>query len=125
MKLDLQLSRELLREVMVPVKRIRECKYMFRIYDNQKMRQGQILQQIKVFLEQKNHPLKWMRWNNGLLGKLKKIKFEDKLFDIKFVKLIKEYEYVVEQTKWHKDINNREDKRHRHSQCDTDVIEFV
>jgi transposase len=98
-KLALQLSRELLREVIVPAKRIREYKYIFRIYDKQKMRQGQILRQIKAFLEQKNHPLKWSRWNKGLLEKLKVIKFEDKLFDMKFSSLLTEYEYVVSQIK--------------------------
>lgn len=98
-KLALQLSRELLREVVVPEKRIREYKYIFRIYDKQKMRQGQILRQIKAFLEQKNHPLKWQKWNKGLLECLKEIKFEDKLFDLKFGNLIKEYEYVVSQIK--------------------------
>ncbi|GAB6283113.1 MAG: IS110 family transposase [Ignavibacterium sp.] len=98
-KLALQLSRELLREVIVPEKRIREYKYIFRVYDKQKMRQGQILRQIKAFLEQKNHPLKWSRWNKGLLEKLKVIKFEDKLFDMKFRNLLTEYEYVVGQIK--------------------------
>jgi transposase len=98
-KLAFQLSRELLREVMVPKKRVREYKYIFRIYDKQKMRQGQILRQIKAFLEQKNHPLKWSRWNKGLLEKLKEIKFEDKLFDLKIGNLLKEYEYIVEQIK--------------------------
>jgi transposase len=98
-KLALQLSRGLLREVVVPEKRVREYKYIFRIYDKQKMRQGQILRQIKAFLEQKNHPLKWSKWNKGLLEKLKEIKFEDKLFDLKFGNLLKEYEYTVEQIK--------------------------
>src|SRR4030067_799408 len=98
-KLALQLSREMLKEVVVPAKRIREYKYIFRIYDKQKIRQGQILRQIKAFLEQKNHPLKWSKWNKGLLGKLKEIKFEDKLFDLKFGNLLKEYEYIVEQIK--------------------------
>lgn len=98
-KLALQLSRELLREVIVPAKRIREYKYIFRIYDKQKMRQGQILRQIKAFLEQKNHPLKWSRWNKGLLEKLKTLKFEDKLFDLKFGNLLKEYEYLAGQIK--------------------------
>src|SRR3989337_4266089 len=46
-KLAFQLSRELLREVVVPVKRVREYKYIFRIYDKQKMRQGQIVSRIK------------------------------------------------------------------------------
>jgi len=98
-KLAFQLSRELLREVVVPVKRVREYKYIFRIYDKQKMRQGQILRQIKAFLEQKNHPLKWSKWNKGLLEKLKELKFEDKLFDLKFGNLLKEYEYTVSQIK--------------------------
>jgi transposase len=98
-KLALQLSRELLREVVVPVKKVREYKYIFRIYDKQKMRQGQILRQIKAFLEQKNHPLKWQKWNKGLLEQLKTINFEDKLFDLKFGNLLKEYEYTVEQIK--------------------------
>jgi transposase len=98
-KLAFQLSRGLLREVMPPAKRIREYKYIFRIYDKQKMRQGQILRQIKAFLEQKNHPFKWLKWNKGLLEKLKVLKFEDKLFDMKFGNLLKEYEYVVEQIK--------------------------
>jgi transposase len=98
-KLALQLSRGLLRKVVVPAKRVREYKYIFRIYDKQKMRQGQILRQIKAFLEQKNHPLKWQKWNKGLLEKLKELKFEDKLFDLKFNKLLTEYEYVVSQIK--------------------------
>ena len=98
-KLAFQFSRELLREVMVPAKRIREYKYIFRIYDKQKMRQGQILRQIKAFLEQKNHLLKWSRWNKGLLEKLKELKFVDKLFDLKFGNLLKEYEYVASQIK--------------------------
>lgn len=98
-KLAFQLSRELLREVIVPAKRVREYKYIFRIYDKQKMRQGQILRQIKAFLEQKNHPLKWSNWNKGLLEKLKEIKFEDKLFDLKFGNLLKEYQYIVDQIK--------------------------
>jgi transposase len=98
-KLALQLSRGLLREVIVPAKRIREYKYIFRIYDKQKMRKGQILRQIKAFLEQKNHPLKWSKWNKVLLEKLKELKFEDKLFDLKFNKLLTEYEYVVSQIK--------------------------
>ena len=98
-KLAFQLSRGLLREVMVPGKRIREYKYIFRIYDKQKMRKGQILRQIKAFLEQKNHPLKWSRWNKGLVEKLKGLKFEDNLFDMKFARLLTEYEYVVNQIK--------------------------
>lgn len=98
-KLAFQLSRGLLREVKVPEKRVREYKYIFRIYDKQKMRKGQILRQVKAFLEQKNHPLKWEKWNKGLHEKLKEIKFEDELFDLKFGNLLKEYEYVTEQIK--------------------------
>ncbi len=98
-KLALQHSRGLLREVIVPAKKIREYKYIFRIYDKQKMRKGQILRQIKAILEQKNHPLKWDKWNNGLVEKLKEVKFEEKLFEIKFRNLLKEYEYTVSQIK--------------------------
>jgi len=98
-KLALQLSRGLLREVIVPAKTIREYKYIFRIYDKQKMRQGQILRQIKAFLEQKNHPLKWEKWNKRLVEKMKGLKFEDKLFDLKFGNLLKEYDYVTSQIK--------------------------
>lgn len=98
-KLALQLSRGLLREVVVAIKRVREYKYIFRIYDKQKMRQGQILRQIKAFLEQKNHPLKWSKWNKGLLEQLKELKFEEKLFDLKFGSLLKEYEYIISQIK--------------------------
>ncbi len=98
-KLAFQHSRGLLREVIVPAKKIREYKYIFRIYDKQKMRKGQILRQVKAILEQKNHPLKWERWNNGLIEKLKGLKFEDKLFDLKFGNLLKEYEYTVSQIK--------------------------
>lgn len=103
-KLAFQLSRGLLKEVMVPEKKIREYKYIFRIYDKQKMRKGQILRQIKAILEQKNHPLKWERWNKGLIERLKELKFEDKLFDLKFGNLLKEYEYVVSQIKDSEDI---------------------
>jgi len=98
-KLAFQLSRGLLKEVMVPGKKIREYKYIFRIYDKQKMRNGQILRQVKAILEQKNHPLKWEKWNKGLVEKLKLLTFEDKLFDLKFGNLLKEYEYVVSQIK--------------------------
>ncbi|GMU96909.1 MAG: hypothetical protein AMXMBFR50_24240 [Ignavibacterium album] len=89
----------MLREVVVPDKRVREYKYIFRIYDKQKMRQGQILRQIKAFLEQKNHPLKWQKRNKVLLEKLKELKFEEKLLDLKFRSLLTEYEYVVSQIK--------------------------
>lgn len=63
------------------------------------MRQGQILRQIKAFLEQKNHPLKWQKRNKVLLEKLKELKFEEKLLDLKFRSLLTEYEYVVSQIK--------------------------
>jgi len=106
-KLAFQLSRGLLREVKVPEKKIREYKYIFRIYDKQKMRKGQILRQVKAFLEQKNHPLKWEKWNKGLIEKLKLLTFEDKLFDLKFGNLLKEYEYVVSQIKDSEEIIER------------------
>ena len=106
-KLAFQLSRGLLREVIVPAKKIREYKYIFRIYDKQKMRKGQILRQVKAFLEQKNHPLKWEKWNKGLVEKLKLLTFEDKLFDLKFGNLLKEYEYVVSQIKDSEEIIGR------------------
>lgn len=98
-KLAFQLSRGLLRKVMVPGKKIREYKYIFRIYDKQKMRKGQILRQIKAFLEQKNHPLKWEKWNKGLVERLKQLKFEGELFNVKFNNLLKEYEFVLSQIK--------------------------
>ncbi|NOZ45765.1 MAG: IS110 family transposase, partial [Chlorobi bacterium] len=98
-KLAFQLSRELLKEVKVPDKKTREYKYIFRIYDKEKMRKGQILRQIKAMLEQKNHPLKWERWNNALIEKLKELKFENRLFNRKFSNLIKEYEFVINQIK--------------------------
>jgi transposase len=98
-KLAFQLSRGLLREVVVPDKGIREYKYIFRIYDKQKMRKGQILRQIKAILEQKNHPYKWEKWNKGLVEKLKGLKFEEAVFDLKFSHLISEYEYVISQIK--------------------------
>lgn len=103
-KLALQHSRELLREVKVPEKKIREYKYIFRIYDKQKMRKGQILRQVKAILEQKNHPLKWDKWNKGLVEKLKEVKFEEGLFEIKFRNLLKEYEYTVSQIKDSEDV---------------------
>jgi transposase len=43
--------------------------------------------------------LKWAKWNKGLVEKLKGVKFEEKLFDIKFGNLLKEYEYTVSQIK--------------------------
>ncbi len=98
-KLAFQHSRGLLREVKVPKVKIREYKYIFRIYDKEKMREGQILRQIKCILEQKNHPLKWEKWNKLFIEKLKLVKFEEKIFNTKFEQLIKEYEYVKEQIK--------------------------
>ena len=98
-KLAFQHSRGLLREVKVPKVKIREYKYIFRIYDKEKMREGQILRQIKCILEQKNHPMKWEKWNKQFVGKLKTINFQDQIFNMKFAQLIKEYEYVKEQIK--------------------------
>jgi len=45
-----QYSRGLLREVKVPKVKIREYKYIFRIYSKEKQREGQILRQIKSIL---------------------------------------------------------------------------
>jgi len=98
-KLAFQHSRGLLREVKVPKVKIREYKYIFRIYDKEKMREGVILRQIKSILEQKNHPLKWEKWNKILVEKLKAVRFEESIFNLKFEQLIKEYEYVKEQIK--------------------------
>ncbi len=98
-KLAFQHSRGLLREVKVPKVKIREYKYIFRIYDKEKMREGQILRQIKCILEQKNHRLKWERWNKEFIEKLKEVRFEEPIFNTKFSQLIKEYEYVKEQIK--------------------------
>lgn len=98
-KLALQHSRGFLREVKVPSVKIREYKYIFRIYQKEKLREGQILRQIKSILEQKNHRLKWAKWNKGLVEKLKTIKFTDDIFNTKFSQLLKEYEYVKEQIK--------------------------
>ena len=98
-KLAFQHSRELLREVIVPGKKIREYKYIFRIYDKQKMRKGQIMRQIKAILEQKNHPFKWEKWNKGLVERLKHLKFQGGLFNLKFNNLLKEYEFVLSQIK--------------------------
>jgi len=96
-KLAFQHSRGLLREVKVPKVKIREYKYIFRIYDKEKMREGVILRQIKCILEQKNHKLKWERWNKEFIEKLKEVRFEERIFNVKFAQLIKEYEYVKEQ----------------------------
>lgn len=98
-KLAFQHSRGLFREVKVPSVKIRDYKYIFRIYDKEKMREGQVLRQIKSILEQKNHRLKWERWNKEFIEKLKEVRFEEKIFNTKFSQLIKEYEYVKEQIK--------------------------
>ncbi len=98
-KLAFQHSRGLLREVKVPTMKIREYRSLFRIYDKEKMREGQILRQIRCILECKNHELKWERWNKEFIEKLKHVKFQEKIFNTKFEALIKEYEFVKEQIK--------------------------
>jgi transposase len=96
-KLAFQHSRGLLREVKVPSEKIREYRSIFRIYDKEKMRLGQILRQIRSILEVRNHPMKWDRWNKEYVEKLRRIRFEEEIFNRKFEQLIKEYEYVKEQ----------------------------
>ncbi len=98
-KLAFQHSRGLLREVKVPEIKIREYRSIFRIYDKEKMRLGQILRQIRCILEVKNHPMKWERWNKEFIEKLKTVKFQEEIFNRKFEELIREYEYVKEQIK--------------------------
>lgn len=98
-KLAFQHSRDLLRAVKVPTIKIREYRSIFRIYDKEKIREGQILRQIKCILEVKNHPLKWEKWNKALVEKLKSVKFQEDIFNKKFGQLIVEYEYVKEQIK--------------------------
>lgn len=98
-KLAFQHSRGLLREVKVPTIKIREYRSLFRIYDKEKMREGQILRQIRCILECKNHRLKWERWNKEFIEKLKLVKFQEDIFNRKFEVLIKEYEFVKEQIK--------------------------
>jgi len=98
-KLAFQLSRGLLKNVKVPTVKIREYRSLFRIYDKEKMREGQILRQIRCILECKNHQLKWHRWNKKFIEKLKAIKFQEEIFNLKFESLIKEYEFVKEQIK--------------------------
>ena len=80
-KLAFQHSRGLLREVKVPTMKIREYRSLFRIYDKEKMREGQILRQIRCILECKNHPLKWERWNKEFIEKLKLAKFQEDIFN--------------------------------------------
>ena len=70
-KLAFQHSRGLLREVKVPIMKIREYRSLFRIYDKEKMREGQILRQVRCILECKNHELKWEKWNKEFIEKLK------------------------------------------------------
>ena len=96
-KLAFQHSRDLLREVKVPKMKIREYRSLFRIYDKEKMRQGQILRQVRSILEAKNHPLKWERWNKEMMEKLRAIQFQEEIFNRKFSCLLREYDYVKEQ----------------------------
>ncbi|MBU1298084.1 MAG: IS110 family transposase [Bacteroidetes bacterium] len=98
-KLAFQHSRGLLREVKVPTMKIREYRSLFRIYDKEKMREGQILRQVRCILECKNHELKWEKWNKAMIEKLKEVRFQEGIFNQKFVSLLKEYEYVKEQIK--------------------------
>ena len=103
-KLAFQLSRGLLREVFVPTEKIREYRSIFKIYDKQKEREGVILREIRCILEQRNHPMKWERWNKAFVKKLKTLEFEEPIFNRKFASLIKEYEFVCEQIKDSKDL---------------------
>lgn len=98
-KLAFQHSRDLLREVKVPTMKIREYRSLFRIYDKEKMREGQIIRQIRCILECKNHELKWERWNKEFIEKLKMVRFQEDIFNRKFEVLIREYEFVKEQIK--------------------------
>jgi transposase len=98
-KLAFQHSRDLLRAVKVPTMKIREYRSIFRIYDKEKMREGQILRQIKCILEVKNNPMKWEKWNKAFVEKLKSLKFQEDIFNKKFEQLIREYEYVKDQIK--------------------------
>lgn len=98
-KLAFQHSRGLLREVKVPVMKIREYRSIFRIYDKEKMREGQILRQVRCILECKNHELKWEKWNKEFIEKLKLVRFQEEIFNRKFEVLIREYEFVKEQIK--------------------------
>jgi transposase len=96
-KLAFQHSRGLLRQVKVPTEKLREYRSIFRIYDKEKMREGQLLRQIRCILEVRNHPLKWEKWNKQFIEKLKEIKFQEDIFNKKFEQLLREYEYVREQ----------------------------
>ena len=79
--------------------KIREYRSLFRIYDKEKMREGQILRQVRCILECKNHQLKWEKWNKEFIEKLKLVRFQEDIFNRKFEVLIKEYEFVKEQIK--------------------------
>jgi len=96
-KLAFQHSRGLLREVKVPEIKIREYRSLFRIYDKEKIRQGQILRQVRSILEAKNHPLKRDKWNKEMIEKLRAVKFQEEIFNKKFSSLLSEYDYVKEQ----------------------------
>ncbi|MFZ5948057.1 MAG: IS110 family transposase [Stygiobacter sp.] len=98
-KLALQHCKGLLREVKVPTMKIREYRSLFRIYDMEKMREEQILRQIRYILECKKHELKWEKWNKAFIEKLKLVCFQEEIFNRKFETLIKEYEFVKEQIK--------------------------
>jgi transposase len=98
-KLALQHCKGLLREVKVPTMKIREYRSLFRIYDKEKMREEQILRQIRCILECKKHELKWEKWNKAFIEKLKLVCFQEEIFNRKFETLIKEYEFVKEQIK--------------------------
>jgi transposase len=98
-KLAFQHSRVLLREVKVPTEKVREYRSIFRIYDKEKMREGQILRQVRCVLEVRNHPLKWGKWNKEFIERLKEVEFQEDIFNRKFKQLLKEYEYVKEQIK--------------------------
>jgi len=98
-KLAFQHSRGLLRSVKIPTEKIREYRSIFRIYDKEKMREGQILRQIRCILEVRNHPLKWERWNKEFIERLKSLKFQEAIFNRKFEQLLREYEYVKDQIK--------------------------
>jgi len=98
-KLAFQHSRGLLRAVKVPTEKIREYRSIFRIYDKEKVREGQILRQIRCILEVRNHPLKWERWNKEMIERLRSVKFQEAIFNSKFEQLLREYEYVKDQIK--------------------------
>jgi hypothetical protein len=79
--------------------KIREYRSLFRIYDKEKMRLGQILRQIRSILEVRNHPLKWEKFNKEMIRRLKSVQFQEKIFNKKSSSLLKEYEFVQEQIK--------------------------